>query len=423
MNEISDAFNSSSTIPAPSARLGWQDSPDRRGTLDIVWSCVFSILLCLWTMLHLNVPTENDTYITIFWRKMRWLILGILAPELPMLFACGQYASAKRSVEDFRSLGYSEEQWTLCHAFYADSGGFKLQTEDFQAFPITAKQLHYLVNHRYVSLPAMSRDEIWDKSKADGVAKTMAFSQSGWLIAQTIGRGVQRLPITPFEISSLALICSSMTTLWFWWHKPLDVRTATVLDTTASVVDILREGGEAAKEPFLDTPLDFIEGRVYMSSKWSRHVLRWIRAVRLQKRPLDRIPNDRDPQANLRQHCLLGIGTATFASVHLAGWPFEFATRWEQALWRGGCIGVWVLLCLYGSTEMAVCYRENYEVPGLESGKGYKMRWPHCLLFFVPATLYFMARVGLLVVTMSSLASLPEGAYQTVQWSDLLPHL
>jgi len=307
------------TTPSQPPRLGLQGSPNERGTLDIIWSCMAALSLCLWTMLHLNVPADCDHYMTTVWRKMRWLTLGMLAPVLPMLFACGQYASAKRSLHDFKQAGYSDEQWTLSHAFYADSGGIVLQPLHSRPFPITAKQLHYLVQRGYVPLPSISDKELQDKSKADNIAKFFAFAQTGWLVIRTVARAIEHLQATPFELTSIALACTSLRTLGFWWHKPLDVRTPTVIHFQSTTVGILREGGEAAKEPFLDTPLDFVEGKVYMSSKWSRHVLRLICSAGLQKRPLTRISNDRDPQANLRQHTILGSGTATFASIHLLG--------------------------------------------------------------------------------------------------------
>jgi len=240
---------------------------------------------------------------------------------------------------------------------------------------------------------------------------------------QCIARAIEHLPVTPFELATVALVCSSLTTLGFWWCKPLDVCTPTILYTNSTTVDILSEGGEAALEPFSDTPLDFVEPKMYMSSKWSQHILRWICYVGLQTRPLSRIPNDRDAQANLRLHTLLGLGTATFASIHLLGWHFSFATRWEELVWRSSGLGVWGLLCVYGSTEMAMCYREGYARPGLESGRAYKMRWPYCLLFFIPATLYAMARLGLIVVALSSMVSLPSEAFQDVQWISVIPHI
>ncbi|KAH9883347.1 hypothetical protein F4778DRAFT_47142 [Xylariomycetidae sp. FL2044] len=148
--------------------IGWVSSPDSRGTLDIVWSSLLALNL-FYTMLHLNIPSPSDRLRTIFWRKLRWAFLGLLAPELPMLFACGQWASAVRSVQAMHGLGYTG--WSLEHGFFADMGGFLLQPLDAPAIPISAKQLHYLVQHNFILLPTISRAEIRDKSKADGLSK------------------------------------------------------------------------------------------------------------------------------------------------------------------------------------------------------------------------------------------------------------
>lgn len=152
--------------------IGWVPQPDRRGTLDIIWSCTSTIFICIWVMLHLNVPAEHDTGRTIFFRKLRWFILAILAPELLMLFAAGQWASAKRSVKDMAELRAGE--WTMVHAFYADSGGFMLQASDSNPFPVTARQIYYLIEKGHLEPPSISKKEIWDKSKADAFAKMIA---------------------------------------------------------------------------------------------------------------------------------------------------------------------------------------------------------------------------------------------------------
>lgn len=407
-----------------SSRRGWVSAPNERGTIDIIWSCVSTLTICLWTMLHLNVPATRDSYWTMFWRKSRWLLLGILAPEVPVLFACGQWASANRSVSEMRALGYSETQWSLVHAFYADSGGFVLRLPDTRPFPITARQVRYLVQHGYVSLPSISKKEIWDKSNADKVAKFIACFQTAWLATQVLGRAVQHLPITPLELATIVTAFCSLTMLGFWLHKPLDVEAPTLLPINSTITDILAQAGEAAKEPYRDSPLDFVEPRVYMSGKWSNMVCRWILRRGLQTRPIERIPNDRDPQlSSFRQHLALGVATASFASIHLAGWNFSFPTSWEAIFWRSNCLIMWGLLAIYGTTEVAICWWENYENLGLDTLGGYKLKWPACLCFFVPAGLYMGTRLCLIAEAVMSLRSLPEGAFAAVDWSAVLPHI
>ncbi len=147
-------------------------------------------------------------------------------------------------------------------------------------------QLKYLVQGGYLSLPAISKKEIWDKSKADKFAKTVAILQTTWLATQIIARAAQHLPITPLELFSLALSLTSLSTQWFWLNKPLDVASPTALTMKTSITDILIQAGDAAKEPFRTTPLDFIEPDIYQSSSWSEIVLRWILRRGLQTRPI-----------------------------------------------------------------------------------------------------------------------------------------
>ncbi len=238
-------------------------------------------------MLHLNVPAKEDTTWMLFLRKLRWLCLTILAPELLMLFASGQWASAKRSVAEMGRLGYSN--WSLIHAFYADSGGFLLSARDSTPFPVTAKQVYYLVHKRYLQLPAITKEEIWDKSKADKFAKTIAGLQAGWLVAQVMARALQQLPITLLELSTVALITCTGATFFFWFYKPLNVDTPTILSMDLSIAEVLLLAGDEASTPFRDTPLDFVEPQLYTSSQMPlRH---W---WGVQQRPLPRIPNDRD---------------------------------------------------------------------------------------------------------------------------------
>lgn len=130
-------FSSLDRLPRiPARKEGWVAQPNQRGTIDIIWNCLTTLAICCWVMIHLNVPAKTDNLWSLTLRKARWLMLALLAPELVMLFACGQWASARRSVVDMHRSCY--EDWTMTHAFYADSGGFMLQTADCLSFPITA---------------------------------------------------------------------------------------------------------------------------------------------------------------------------------------------------------------------------------------------------------------------------------------------
>lgn len=59
----------------------WQPNPTTRGTFDILSTCIITLLLCVWTSVHLNVPRPGGFWESRF-RKVGWLLLALLAPEV-----------------------------------------------------------------------------------------------------------------------------------------------------------------------------------------------------------------------------------------------------------------------------------------------------------------------------------------------------
>jgi hypothetical protein len=62
-------------------KLGWQDGPNQRGTLTILWSCLSTVVACTWTILHLNVPGTCDKAGRKILRKAKWMLVTVLFPE------------------------------------------------------------------------------------------------------------------------------------------------------------------------------------------------------------------------------------------------------------------------------------------------------------------------------------------------------
>jgi len=111
-------------------RVGWMSSPPERGTMDILWTCCLSLSICLYTLLHLNVPAPSEGLWTLFLRKMKWFLCGYVVPIIPMLFVFAQWSAAKRSVVDMHYLLDAGNEWTMVHGYFADSGCFVLCSSD-----------------------------------------------------------------------------------------------------------------------------------------------------------------------------------------------------------------------------------------------------------------------------------------------------
>ena len=61
-------------------------------------------------------------------------------------------------------MGY--EDWSMIHAFFADMGGFLLESPGSELFPIDAEQLFHLVKAGYFPYPDLDVEDIRDKSKS-----------------------------------------------------------------------------------------------------------------------------------------------------------------------------------------------------------------------------------------------------------------
>lgn len=85
--------------------VGWKAGPTERGTLNLVWSCVLTIFACTWTVLHLNIPTHNDSKWTRSLRKVKWMIINIVFPEFILSKAI---CDLRLAVDELQSF---EETW------------------------------------------------------------------------------------------------------------------------------------------------------------------------------------------------------------------------------------------------------------------------------------------------------------------------
>ena len=60
----------------------WVPEPDGRGTWKIIYSCLTTLTLCVFTALHLNVGPEREPTYRWWMRKLKWVLIGIISPEV-----------------------------------------------------------------------------------------------------------------------------------------------------------------------------------------------------------------------------------------------------------------------------------------------------------------------------------------------------
>ena len=78
---------------------GWVAESGGRGTLKILLNCIFTIFLCCWTSVCVNLPAQSESKCQRFLDKSKLACISILGPDFLLILAIGQYESAKESVK------------------------------------------------------------------------------------------------------------------------------------------------------------------------------------------------------------------------------------------------------------------------------------------------------------------------------------
>jgi hypothetical protein len=79
--------------------VGWvSDGDNKRSTISLLYNCLFTIFLCTWSAMHLNVPGEMESRLQTFRRKCKWMLVGVLAPECVAMLAIMEWYEARKLV-------------------------------------------------------------------------------------------------------------------------------------------------------------------------------------------------------------------------------------------------------------------------------------------------------------------------------------
>src|ERR1700722_8635375 len=80
------------TIPDESGRVhGWISEPSGRGTAGLLYTCLITIFLCVWSAMHINIPERNYSRTGNFFYKVFFAVFAIIAPEVVFLIAIDNY--------------------------------------------------------------------------------------------------------------------------------------------------------------------------------------------------------------------------------------------------------------------------------------------------------------------------------------------
>jgi hypothetical protein len=274
-------LGNSTVLPA----TAWHPEPQTRGTFSILSNCLITMSLCIWTSLHLNVPEHKKEHLQKY-RKLGWMLLGLIAPEMVVWNAWEQRRQMKKvsklmqekgfmplrpspwtrirdwvakvwqwistclllRAKDWPELAESTpykphngrtHHWTDAHSWYVVMGGMSFEDsaeedqqfmpENRQRFNITMECFEYVLETRENLIPDISLEYIQDKSKFDRLTKLLTCWQAGYFCIQCLYRLSQQLSITLLELDVFAHAICALALFVIWSDKPRDICEPTLI--------------------------------------------------------------------------------------------------------------------------------------------------------------------------------------------------
>ena len=378
---------------------GWVSTDCGRGTSDILWSCLATILLCVWTVIHLPVPpcSRFEAGELVPGEPARgprnWIIrsgifpavASVIAPEFSTFTAITEFLEARRIQNKMAKM-----KWTLTHAFFLQMGGFCLETPSglrMQLSDVDVMDPPSNSSDWLAKLEKVEEAHINDRAKSNTLTKLIACGQSLWLVTQVISRLVQHQAITLLEVSTVAYAACALTAYAAWWKKPQSASLPITIPCSTE------EYPQRRISYYRETSFGEY---VWAGQRWRRHL------------------ESSDMSDDIVALELLALCSALFGAIHLASWNIILLSNVELWLWRTSA--------LYCCTAGMIFIMLVFLLQNVDSGKGMG-GLIISLLILVISLGYVIVRLYMIVEVFLSLRALPHSAYEAVQWSSFVPHI
>jgi hypothetical protein len=222
------AANGNKTILNSEIAPGWSTTSNIRSTGSLLWTCVLTLFICVYTVIHINIPPPNETLLQQFLRKTKWVAICILVPEFALGMAWQQWSLSRALKVELNTLYARHSQdkvddattkkFSMTYCFYAIMGGFVVDVSDISdELSVVALQpsgiVHLAKRGHFIEIPEKA---IKDKSKADLLAKSLVCLQVSWMVIQCIGRRAIGLPISLLELHVLVHVTCALCLYALW---------------------------------------------------------------------------------------------------------------------------------------------------------------------------------------------------------------
>jgi hypothetical protein len=242
----------------------------------------------------------------------------------------------------------------------------------------------------------------------------------------------------------------------------MDVTTAIELESEFTMEQILQDAGPDAKAPYRLTPLDFVSREEWIATqlwKYNVNILRGLHLIRQRSkiRPVERFSSFSFPRLPRGASLVVLILTLVYGAIFMAAWNFEFPSTAERLIWRMCSSMTMGLTLMVGIVELSFYWltekqsgssktpAEMTTLPLPISGRQLTSRKskrfstrrfnnspdkdpaldvPLKSMFLTQpiCAIYTLCRLYVLLEDIIGLRALPATVFQSVDWTNYLPH-
>lgn len=378
----------------PEFEPSWVSGPSKRGTLVILFSCILTLVLCVWTTIHANIEPEMwQAGGRLNQKKLMWSVVTLLFPEIALCVAAHERKTAHLLRNEMRVF-IKYDHWDLTLAYYAIMGGFVITQEVDESVDTGQERINIEGNSDAIQnvqgqelekkvatykgslarasnlqrstfgnrctltprgvlrlaeldkLPgSYTSRTVKDKSKASFLAKFLVCFQAIWMIIQVGGRYIAGLPVTLLELYTVLHTICAVAMYIIWIDKPFDVNQPTFVSIH------LREMSELLKtDTTYHNPTSIFWHHDYVECLTQRAGLGKL----LFRQLWDWSDFKKGESSFYNLKLLLGAYTAmwngwrkfgwetvalslvglAYGGLHLAAWDYKFPSPAERRLWK-----------------------------------------------------------------------------------------
>ncbi|KAK8103227.1 hypothetical protein PG984_016373 [Apiospora sp. TS-2023a] len=238
-----------STVIAPP----WVSAQLYRSTSSILWSCIVTLTACVYTALHLNIPSKIGWWSRLL-AKLKWVAIGIFVPEYVIYLAVVQFLEARwvakelTKAQTLNDTADKRYKFDLNYGFFVVMGGLRISLKYLSEARRRERRIfgQILENDCQETLSPvgvvalaqagkfiyLAPESITDRSKANSIQKGLVFLQIVWMALQCFARKAYGLPLTLLEVHTMIHVGCALLIYSFWFKKPLDIASTETVDTS-----------------------------------------------------------------------------------------------------------------------------------------------------------------------------------------------